>query len=219
MVVWLAAAALGAPGKKAVEVPIDVGVGPAANLLFGPVRDEQSVLGGIAFSAEAVLDHQLLKKFKKRIPAQYRKQVLGMDEIRITHPLVPRTIWISPKVGDATVEMYGVQLRPVGLGLPLLDGPVRLDIGVGLIASYFYLNGDALPGPTHFLRPGIDPGIELEVPFSDTYLLSGGWTSQLYLPQPVGGSILEFGPLDASICHLGQAFVKVHLRFPKRIKP
>lgn len=209
----------GGGGGGPVKVPIDIGVGPAAHLVTGPVFREQPVLGGIEFSAEAVLDHATIKRLKGRIPAQYRKQALSMDEIRISHPLIPHTIFLSPTgVGGATVGMYGISFRPVALGIPLVSGPVRLDVDVGLRLTYAYLTSEALPSPTHFLRPGLDPKVELEVPFSDTFLVSLGWCSQLYLPQPVGGSILAFGPLDESIWHVGQGFVKAHVRFPYTLK-
>ena len=56
----------------------------------------------------------------------------------------------------------------------------------------------------------------LEIPFSDTVLLSMSWTSQLYPPQEVGGSILRWGPPGESIWHIGQATVLLHVRFPYR---
>ena len=204
--------------REPVEVPIDVGVGPAGFLVSGPVRQDRPLHTGIALSIEAILDRRTLKRLRHRIPAQYRKQVLAMDELRISHMLIPRTIFVSPPVGDATTGMYGILFRPIGLGAPLLRDPVRLYVGVGLIATYAYLPSTTLAGPTHFLRPGIDPGVELEVPITERFLVSVGWRSQLYPPQPVGGSILEVGPLDESIWHIGQAFAKVHVRVPYRVK-
>lgn len=208
-------------GKKKgpVEVPIDIGVGPAAHLITGPVFAEQPVLGGIAFSAEAVLDHALIKRLKNRIPSQYRQQALSMDEIRISHPLIPRTIFLSPAgVGGATVGMYGVLFRPIAVGIPLISEGVRLDLDVGLVLTYAYLHSQVIPSPTHFLRPGVDPTIELELPFSETFLVSLGWDSQLYIPQRVGGGVFEAGPLDEDLWHIGQGFVKLHFRFPYEVR-
>ena len=222
--IWLAALAFAAPpkGRKQgpVEVPIDVGVGPAANLLFGPVFQEQPALGGIALSIEAVLDKKTIRKFKSRIPGKYRKMAMNLDEVRISHPLIPHGIFLSPVgVGGSTVGMYGAVFEPVSIGMPLVKDPFSVRLGVGLVLTYAYVHSKELPSPTHFLRPGIDPGIEIDLPFSDRFLVSFGWESQLYLPQPVGGGVLEVGPLDEAIWHVGAGFVKLHFRFPIEVRP
>ena len=49
-----------------------------------------------------------------------------------------------------------------------------------------------------------------------TFLVSLGWASQLYVPQRLGS--FGFGPLDQSVFHVGQAFLKLHLRFPYRLQ-
>lgn len=202
-----------------VAVPIDIGVGPAAHFVNGGVFGEQPVLGGLAISGEAVLDNKTIRRFKSRIPAQYRKQAFAMREVRISHPLIPRTLYLSPKVAGATVGMYGVQFRPLGLGIPLIDSGVKLSLGAGLCLTYFYLHGPDLPGNTHFIRPGVDPKLTLEIPFSDRVLMSVGWASQLYVPQRVGGNVFQVGPLDESIWHVGQAFLKLHVRIPVMVQP
>jgi hypothetical protein len=205
--------------KGPVEIPIDIGIGPAAHLITGPVFQDRPVHTGIAFSAEAILDNKALRRLKNRIPSQYRKQVLQMDELRISHMLIPRTLYISPAIGDATTGMYGIGFRPISVGIPLLRDPVRLELDLGLVLSYAYLHSTTLPSPTHFLRPGVDPGVELEIPFSEDFLISFGWRSQLFIPQPVGGSVLAVGPLDEAIWHIGQGFLKLHFRFPYEVDP
>ncbi|MCB9683973.1 MAG: hypothetical protein H6738_01530 [Alphaproteobacteria bacterium] len=209
----------GAGKKKGpVEVPVDIGVGPAAHLLTGPVFREQPILGGIEFSAEAVLDHKTLVKLKNRIPSQYRKQALSMDEIRISHPLIPHTIFLSPAgVGGATVGMYGISFRPIAIGIPLISEPFRFELDLGVRLTYAYLHSTEIPSPTHFLRPGLDPKAEIELPFSDRFLVSFGWCSQLYIPQTVGGGVFEAGPLDEDIWHVGQGFFKLHFRVPVKV--
>jgi len=204
---------------RPIEVPLDIGVGPAVHLVSGPVFQDRPIHTGLVFSAAAVIDKKTIRKNRRRIPRRYRRQVMQLDEIRISHPLIPRTIWISPAVGDATTGMYGLQLRPIGIGVPLVSKGVRLDLSAGLVLAYAYLHSTSLDSPTHFLRPGLDPGITLEVPLSERFLVSVGWRSQVYVPQPVGGSILEVGPLDESIWHIGQGFVKAHVRVPIKVRP
>ncbi|MBX2801233.1 MAG: hypothetical protein KTR31_26385 [Myxococcales bacterium] len=205
--------------RKPVTVPIDIGVGPALHHISGPVAQDRTWHTGIAFSAQAILDKKALRRLKHRIPRQYRRQVLQMDELRISHMLIPRTLWISPATSGATTGMYGIGWRPVSLGLPLSREPVRIAASMGLVLTYAYLHSTTIPSPTHFLRPGIDPGLEIEVPLSKTVLFSLGWRSQLYIPQPVGGSVLEVAPLQESIWHIGQGFFKLHLRFPYEVGP
>ena len=204
--------------RKPVVVPIDIGVGPAVHLISGPVRQDRPLHTGIAFSAEAILDKRALKRLRHRIPSQYRKQVLQMDELRISHMLIPRTIWVSPAVGDTNTAMYGILFRPLGIGGPLVKAPVRLSVGMGLVLTYAYLPSTTLDSPTHFLRPGLDPGAELELPITERFLVSVGWKSQIYPPQRVGGPVLELGALDASIWHIGQGFFKLHVRVPYTVK-
>ncbi len=221
---WLALLLLVSPAdagkkkKKTVEIPIDIGVGPAAHLITGPVMQDQPAHFGLAFSVEAVLDKKLIRKFKKRIPAQYRQMALSMDEIRISHPLIPDTFFISPAGILSDTGMYGLSLRPIGVNLPLIDGDVDFKIGLGARLTYFHMHSRTLPSPTNFLRPGLDVKAEMEVPFSDTTLISFGWDSQFYIPQTLGGSILEVGPLSDSIWHVGQGFVKLHVRIPYTYK-
>ncbi len=204
----------GGRGGGPVKIPVDIGVGPATHFVTGPVMQEQLVTTGIEFSIEAIIDHKIIKRFKNRIPPQYRKMALSLDEVRISHPLIPHTFYVSPKgVGGATVGMYGLALRPVALGIPLLKGGFKVDLDLGLRLAYAYIDSDAL-GTTHFLRPGLDPKLEAEVPFSKSFLVSFGWCSQLYVPQAVGGGIFEVGPLDEAIWHLGEGFVQFHFRVP-----
>lgn len=201
---------------KKVEVPIDIGVGPAANLVTGPVYQDQSVHTGLVFSAEAVLEKKQLRKVKGQIPKQYRDMVMQMNEVRISHFLVPDQFFISPKgaFGGGT-GMWGIGFRPLGVNIPFVYEPgFRFKVGAGLRLTYAYLPSDTLPSPTHFLRPGLDLKAEAEIPFSDTFLVSFGWNSQAYIPQEVGGSILAVGALDESIWHIGQGFLKLHFRFP-----
>jgi len=203
---------------KKVEIPIDIGVGPAANLITGPVYRDQPVHTGLVISIAAVLDKKRLRQLKHEIPSQYRSQVLQMDEIRISHFLIPDQFFISGRgwFGGST-GMYGVGFRPLSIRIPLLKGPFRFDVGAGLRATYAYLPSDTL-GNTHFLRPGIDVKANVEVPLSETLLVSFGWNSQAYIPQEVGGSILSLGDLDSSMWHIGQGYFKVHVRVPYTYK-
>jgi hypothetical protein len=194
-----------------VTVPVDVGVGPAAFLFFGPVFDDQPIHTGLKISVDAVLDREWLKKNQRLIPKRYRKQAQSLDEIRISPSiLIPDTLIISPKVRDT--GMYGATWKPLSLGLPLSSSPVRLSVGAGLLLTYAYLYSDTLAN-THFLRPGAELGVDLELQFSKRFLVSVGWESALYVPQELGGLGLP-DRLRDGIFHVGQAYLQLHFRFP-----
>ncbi|NTX00246.1 hypothetical protein [Myxococcus sp. CA040A] len=194
-----------------VTVPVDVGVGPAAYMFFGPVFDDQPIHTGVKLSVEAVLDKDWLKKNQRAIPTRYRKYAKSVDEVRISPSIfIPDSFIISPKLKNT--GMYGVTWKPLGLGLPLSSGPVRFSVGGGLLLTYAYLYSDTLAN-THFLRPGAELGVDLELQFSKNFLVSLGWESALYVPQSLGSLGLPDRVRDG-IFHVGQAYLQLHVRFP-----
>lgn len=199
-----------ASAQRRVTVPLDVGVGPAAYFISGPVYRDQALHTGVKISLEAVLDRPWLRRNQAVIPRGYRKRALQVDELRISPSLfIPDALIISPKVRNT--GLYGATWRPLGLGLPLLTGRFSLKLQAGLLLTYAFLTSDTLPD-THFLRPGVDLGARLEVELTRSFLVSAGWSSGLYLPQELGG--FGVGKLEQSMFHLGQANLQLHLRFP-----
>ena len=201
---------LAASAQRRVTVPLDVGVGPAAYFISGPVYRDQPLHTGVKISLQAVLDRQWLRRHQAVIPRSYRKRALGVDEIRISPSLfIPDALIISPKVRNT--GLYGVTWRPLGLTLPLATGRFSLGLNAGLLLTYAYLSSDTL-ADTHFLRPGLDLGARAEVEVTESFLVSVGWSSGLYIPQELGG----FGtaPLGESLFHFGQANLQLHVRFP-----
>lgn len=198
---------------KAATVPVDIGIGPAFHLMTGPIQDDQAPHYGLKISLEAILDKATIEANKGRIPKKYRKLASGVEEARVTpYIIIPDTLYISPKIED--VGMYGIGWRPLALGIPLIRKP-RLAVGLGLDITYIYIDGeDAGLGTTHFLRPGLDLQADLEIPFSESFLISLGWQSTFYPPQELGGDIFAWGELEDSIWHIGQAYLMLHFRFP-----
>jgi len=194
-----------------VDVPVDVGVGPAAFLFFGPVFEDQPLHTGLKLSVEAVLDKEWLRQNARAIPARYRKYARSLDEVRISPSLlIPDALILSPKLRDTGI--YGATWKPLALTLPLSSGDARLAVGTGLLLTYAYLHSDTLPA-THLLRPGAELGLELEVALSRTVLVSLGWESALYIPQELGGLGLP-DRLRDGVFHVGQAYLQLHVRFP-----
>ncbi|MBT3218322.1 MAG: hypothetical protein HN348_04470 [Proteobacteria bacterium] len=201
---------------KPITVPVDVGIGAGAHLITGPMFKDQPIYGGLVLSLQAILDKELLRESKDKIPKQYRDQVMSMGEIRISPSIfIPDTLFISPAVQNT--GMYGISWRPLALGIPLLAKPVRLDVNAGLRLTYAFIHSTTIDSPTHFIRPGIDLRAGMEIPITAKVLTSIGWNSQFYPPQPLGGKVLAFGPFSNSIWHMGQAYWKFHFRFPYKV--
>jgi hypothetical protein len=201
-----------------ITVPLDVGIGPAAYYFFGPVNDERWPIPhfGLKLSLAAVIDRELIDRNRNAIPKRYRKLASGVSEVRISPSIfIPDAFIISPKLPAlGSTGMYGVTWRPASVGVPIGGGPKsagRISLEAGLILTYLFLHSDTLP-TTHFIRPGIDLMVEIELAASKSFLVSFGWASQIYVPQQLGS--LGIGPLRESIFHVGQAFLKLHFRTP-----
>lgn len=204
--IWLSWALAGK-----VTVPVDVGVGPAAYTLTGPVAQDQLLHSGLSLSVYAVLDKKALRKHRKKIPKEYRQAVKQMDEVRISPSIwIPDHIILSPPVNGT--GLYGVTWEPFTVGVPLGR---YLDADLGLVATAAWLHSDSLPN-TLFLRPGVSASLEWEFPLSKQYLVSFGWDSKVYVPQELG-SLAIAQDLD-SIWHIGHGFVELHVRFPYTVR-
>jgi len=207
-------------------VPIDIGVGPAAYWFFGPLTDNRGAMPhfGLKINLLAVIDQETIKANRDRIPANYRKMAEKMTEVRISPSIfIPESFIISPKV-DALggTGVYGVTWRPLGVGIPLLGGAkpgswqkssTSIDLKAGLLITYAFIYSDFLP-TTHFIRPGLDLCLEIEAMASKSFGISFGWASQIYIPQKLGEFGINVRPLEESIFHVGQAFLKLHFRTP-----
>jgi hypothetical protein len=194
-----------------VEVPLNIGVGPAAYIVSGPVYEDQPVHYGLKINPAVILDRNALDRARERIPRRFRSALSQADEIQIRFLYLPESFFISPRI-DNTV-MYGATWRPIGFAYSFSRVP-RLSVSAGMLLTYAYIASDRIRSPTHFLRPGVELKAELTIPFSKRFLLSLGWASGFYIPQRVGGSVLSVAPLNRSVWHIGQGFVLLNVRIP-----
>jgi hypothetical protein len=220
---WLVAALVlglstAAAARTPVTVPVDVGVGPAVYNITGRVADDQPLHLGLRLSVQAIIDQATIRQHQDRIPPRMRARALRVKEVRISPSiLIPDALIISPPAHNTA--LYGVTWRPVGLNVPLADGEVvSLRLQAGLLLTYAFVTSSKPELPdTHFLRPGVDLGGELEIFPSPLFGVSAGWSSGLYLPQVLGRFGVSPTAADgprATLWHFGQAFLKVHVRFP-----
>jgi hypothetical protein len=214
--------ASGQSRAEPITLPVDVGVGPAGYLISGKVADDQPLHGGLKVSIQAIIDQATIQAHQDRIPPSYRAQALRMTEVRVSPSIfIPDALIISPKLRNTGI--YGVTWRPLSIRFPLLDAaPVRFGLAAGLLLTYAYLYSDldTLPA-THFIRPGLDIGAELEIALTSSFLLSFGWASGFYVPQGLGvfgmgpfGEAQNWSTLNQTLWHFGQGFIKLHVRFP-----
>lgn len=214
-----------APQYKQIAVPVQIGVGPVGYLigtpnieemrLGGPILEDQLFHTGLRISLTAVISQQLIRENPELVPRQYRNQVAQMGEIRMSPmiaSLIPSSLFISPKFQNTGI--FGSTWTLFRVGLAPVTDPIRVGLSAGLLGSYAYIYSDLFES-THFLRPGIDAALDIEIPIAEDFLISFGWASQFYLPQRVGGSILEvpIGEPD-TIWHMGQLYLQFHVRVP-----
>jgi len=210
----------GAARAGEVTVPVDVAVGPAFYVITGEVARDQPVHFGLKLSVQAIIDQATIRQHQDRIPARYRQQALHLKEVRYSPSiLIPDALIISPQVQHTGI--YGISWRPISVGLPLVDtGSTCLRLAAGLLVTYAYIHSDLAAIPeTHFLRPGLDVGADLEIMFTSSFGVSLGWASGFYVPQVLGGFGLAHEGKSVSIgpdtlWHFGQAYFKFHVRFP-----
>jgi hypothetical protein len=208
-----------------ITVPIDVGFGPALLVPNPPAFSAQPLYGGLALSLAAVIDKELIEENRDKIPAGLRQAARGIREVRYRPwflALVPELLLVSPQIeGLASTGAYGALWRPLGLGVNLVDEPVALSLNANLDLAYIFFHSSALGGGsalqqsfTHFLRPGLNLELALEIPVTETLLFSTGWSSDFFVPQPFGRPPWEVLPLEDALWHLGGPFLKMHIRIP-----
>ncbi|MFT7517992.1 MAG: hypothetical protein ACI9MC_000116 [Kiritimatiellia bacterium] len=213
IVVWLLGSAAHASD---VNVPLDIGVGPAVHWIPGAVGKEQGVHLGAVISLQAVVDR---RTFTANAPTKSRHLAAGAEQVRVNiAPWLPDTIYLSPKLDNTAI--WGASWRLFGVGVPFTSGAIRSGIEVGPRITAMYVASDSLPTVeepkgTFFFRPGVDVQAEVELELSDTVWISLGANSQVYVPQQIGG--FGLGSKGNRIWMINQAFVKLHFRVPYKI--
>ena len=222
MVVFALSFMATAAHAEKIEVPIDIGVGPAGVMWNGPISADQSLHYALSISGGAVLDKALIKKNGKRIPKKYRRMAKSLDEVRIGHILIPDTLIISPQLNNTGI--YGVSWSPLKLGVPLVKKPFRLKLTANPVFTYAFIHSNQPQiGSMHFARPGLAAGASLEFKLFGPLRCSLHARTQLYVPQATGGSVADLGLTDNglsdnAIWHVEQFALRIHYRFPYRTR-
>ncbi|MBI5608351.1 MAG: hypothetical protein HY902_05675, partial [Deltaproteobacteria bacterium] len=66
----------------------------------------------------------------------------------------------------------------------------------------------------------VDLTLRWEIPvLPSAFLIAVGWSSQFYVPQKLGGSVMAIGNFDrGAIWHVGQVFLTLHWRVPYEVR-
>jgi len=223
LVLGLAIIPSSAWAKKEVTIPINIGIGPAAYYITGDIQNDQAPHYGLQIDLAAVINKKTIRENQGKIPKKYRKMATQLGEARIGHLLIPDSLFISPKTKNTSI--YGVTWQPLSLNQPLLNAWMKLQVGAGILLTYAHINRDIPKSDTtlksqqttHFFRPGLELRANLDLPFSESFILSLGWSSGFYIPQTLGPSWGVSTGSD-SIWHIGQAYALFNFRMPYTTK-
>lgn len=219
-------AACSATSAAATTVPVEVASGPSFFNLDRPqlsgqpnaLAADQPWHFGWRLELAAVIDEEWAEENPGYVPDKYRSRLKQLGEVKYSPAilgLIPRSLFISPKFWNTGI--YGATWEFLHAGIGASIGEVSVNVGAGAIATYTFVHSDTLSSPFHFLRPGLDLGAHLFVPFSEKTGLSVGWDSHLYIPQRIGGGLFEIGGTRENLWHIGEAFVAFHYTFPYKM--
>ncbi len=202
-----------------ITLPVEIGIGPSFSMGPGPLF--QGVPGhfGLEFDLAAIIDQETIRRNLHRVPAKYRGAASKMKEVRYRPSMfIPDSLWISPNLYGT--GMVGVTFRPVGIAIPLVDSGVKARLQADALLSYAFIWSDRMvASTTHFLRPGLGLGAQLELPVTDSLAFYVGADADFYLPQEPGRGILHVPTFDQaglgrSIWLIGKVWLQVAWRFP-----
>jgi hypothetical protein len=225
----LLAALWALPAVAGVQVPADVGFGPAGYWFYGPLLDNRGAVPHFALmiNVYAVIDKAWIDEHHDVIPPKYQKMAGSITEVHIGPSIfIPQTIFISPAI-DALggVGMYGLTWAPLGLTLIRTGqkdahawnksrGSFALDASLLLTLLLIHSNRPEIP-LTFFARPGLQLQATFQIAATERFLISLGGGAQVYSPQALGS--FGWNPIDQTIWLSWFAFLKFHVRFPYEV--
>ena len=209
-------------GAYAVEIPVNIGVGPSLfSLPDSILKTRTQPFWGLNLKVKAILDKATIEKHKERIPAQYRKAISKTNEVRIGYLYIPANLIIAPGNNNGQPSIYGATWKPLSIDLPVNLGPASLSLGSELVLTYAAITTDlddqtqgaSNTTTTHFLRPGLSLNAELDVPLGKSFLVSMGAASAYYIPQRLKG----VDETQDSLWRMSELRATFNYRFPVEV--
>ena len=195
--------------KQEIELPINVGIGPALFWIPGVVDRELHT--GAHLELYAVLTPKILQENKDRIPKKYRNYVNMKEEMHVAPiwlSLIPEYFVISP--GEES-SIYGGLWSFFSLSVNFLETQrVKLKGGLTLpTLTYLYAYEKSEPGSRHILGAGAMLNIENTVQFSENFLTTLAYGHNFNVP------FLTYGKqwLQKQWLHTGVLSLVFHFRF------
>jgi hypothetical protein len=201
-----------------ITVPVEAALGPALYFGPGPLFEGTAPHYGLKIGLAAIIDQATIRRNIKRVPPAYRKQAAEIDELRVRPSIfIPDALIISPNLHGTGI--VGATWRPLSLAIPLVNAGVRLRFEAAALLTYAFIWSDRMAAETiHFLRPGLEGGLRLEIPITDVVGVAMGANAGFYVPQQPGRGVFalpdEATGLDGSIWLLAQCTIGLTIRFP-----
>ncbi|MEQ1876209.1 MAG: hypothetical protein ABL958_06155 [Bdellovibrionia bacterium] len=188
-----------------IDVPINIGLGPATHYFNETVVPDQPSIYGLKLHLGAVIDHELIEKNKDKIPENIRGTVTSIDEAIIGHILVPDTIFVSPKANGLGV--YGLSWQPLKPGLGMTFGFTRISLGMPLKFTVLRVERELLES-FWFVRPAVGLELKADFKFSKYFVLTLGGGRDWYWNQKT--------PEDRMVWGIDHAYALFNYRHPFR---
>jgi len=168
--------------KTEIEIPVNIGIGPALFWIPGVVDRELHT--GAQLELYAAITPKVLQENKNKIPKKYQKYVSMEDELHIRPlwlGLIPKYIVISP--GEEN-SMYGAIWSFFGLGINLWKNKlIKSDLSVNLPSiTYLYAYGDNDPDSQHIVGAGGLLKFENTFHFSESFLATLAYAHNFNIP-------------------------------------
>ncbi len=199
--------------KKKEEIPllVNVGVSLSQYRLFDvyntPSGAEEVTpqIFATELNLSAVVENQTIRRFKDKIPKNFRDLALKLREVSATHLYVPKTIYVHPK-STGNIEAYGITW---GLTPSLGFGPdfFQLFVSGGPILTYLYFRDFNQSEGVNFINLGLRGTVGAKVPMLwNRVVLEVGGRGDLYIPQKFYG--------DEGLWNIRGVYAMFHFRFP-----
>jgi len=205
--------------KQEVEIPINIGVGPAFFWIPGVVGRE--LHPGAKLDLYAVITPKVLQENENKIPKKYKKYVNLEEEMQVMPIwllLVPSYLIISPGEEDF---IYGGLWCLFGLAQNIVRNDL-IELKGSLVLpniSYIYTHASKNdPKGQHLLGLGAMLRIENTIKFSEKFLATLAYGHNFNLPLPSLGSLpnntyTEEGRAEQRWLQTGVLSLVFHFRF------
>ncbi|MDR2582744.1 MAG: hypothetical protein LBC75_04615 [Fibromonadaceae bacterium] len=198
--------------KKEVEVPINIGIGPAYFWIPGIVGKE--LHPGVKFDLYAVITPKVLHEYENKIPKKYKKLVNMNEEMHVTPlwmSLIPKYLIINPAAENS---IYGGIWSLLGISQMFLKNNfIELEAELVLpTISYLYTNAPKNdPDIQHLFGIGAMLRLENTIKFSEKFLTTLAYGHNFNLP--LSNTYKEEDKAEQRWLQAGVLSLVLHYRF------